>query len=52
MLIDFEKDDFEVLHEFSKTEFKQPWYSAAFYLKDRPDLLVVGEEQSGQPLCL
>lgn len=51
VIIDFEKQEIQQLRSFQKTEFKSPWYCATFYLKDRPDLLVVGEELSGQTRC-
>mmetsp|Transcript_21243 Transcript_21243/g.32906 ORF Transcript_21243/g.32906 Transcript_21243/m.32906 type:complete len:95 (+) Transcript_21243:1966-2250(+) len=34
-----------------RTEFKSPWYSATFFLKDPIDYLVVGEEGSGETKC-
>lgn len=51
VLIDFEKQERKVLQEFEKTEFKSPWYSATFFLKDKNDFLVVGDEQLGTLRC-
>jgi hypothetical protein len=37
----------KVLQTFKKAEFKSPWYNATFFLKDRYDYMIVGEELSG-----
>jgi hypothetical protein len=44
VLIDFERMETKRLQTFSKNEFKSPWYSATFFLKDKFDFMVVGEE--------
>jgi len=51
VLVDFEKEECKQLQSFPKPEFKSPWYSATFFLKDRQDYMVVGEELSGQTRC-
>ena len=51
VLVDFERLETKALQTFPKVEFKSPWYSATFFLKDRFDFMVVGEEQSGQTRC-
>ena len=51
VLVDFERNETKKLQVFQKNEFKSPWYSATFFLKDRFDFMVVGEEQSGQTRC-
>jgi hypothetical protein len=51
VLVDFEKGETKKLQEFKKTEFKSPWYSATFFLKDKYDFLVVGDEQLGSLRC-
>lgn len=51
VLVDFEKQEWRKLQDFKKDEFKSPWYSATFFLKDKWDFLVVGNEHSGDLRC-
>ena len=51
VLIDFERQETKPLQVFNKNEFKSPWYSGTFFLKDKYDFMVVGEELSGQTRC-
>lgn len=51
VLVDFEKMETKKLQDFKKNEFKSPWYSATFFLKDKFDFMVVGDEQSGALRC-
>jgi hypothetical protein len=51
VLVDFERNETKKLQGFQKNEFKSPWYQATFFLKDKYDFMVVGEEQSGQTRC-
>ena len=49
--VDFEQEESRVLKQYDRAEFKSPWYSATFFLKDRQDFLVVGEELTGHTRC-
>lgn len=49
--VDFEQEESRVLKMYDRAEFRSPWYSATFFLKDRQDFLVVGEELTGYTRC-